>query len=64
MLNELLYDLEEIIEKKNELNQMCAEWESGDAESQACSDPGLQYQLEEEIEGLIKAFKVKVLILC
>ena len=58
MLTTKLYNLKELIEEylalEKEHSEMCHCWEHGDASDQACSDPGLQYELEEKMEAKYK----------
>lgn len=56
----LLRLIEEIISKEKELSEMDEAWNSDDDCAAASSDPGLQFELGEEISDLIKKFKEEV----
>lgn len=52
--------LEDIEEKREELKQMQSNWQSDDPYAQASSDPGLQFELENEIEELWRTLQQQV----
>lgn len=60
LTDKLRFMLFEIEEHEEELKNMSSEWEDGDLESAACSDPSDQYMLGEQIETLWKEFKETV----
>ncbi len=49
-LSDLYATVDEIRTLENQLLDMCVSWENQDSDSGA-SDPGLQYQIEQEIES-------------
>lgn len=49
-------ELEIITQEEQNLNDMCAAWDSEDPCSMACNDPGLQFEQGEVLEELWKNF--------
>ncbi len=52
----LHFILSQIIHKEEELKEMSDAWEGDDPFNAAASDPGLQFELGEEINELWKEF--------
>lgn len=54
--NRLMFILEQIITKESDLEYMCRAWAGDDPYEAAASDPGLQFELGEEINELWAEF--------
>ena len=56
-----IQELKELIEEyedlQEELGEMADDWDSDDEEAIACSDPGLQFAKELEIEAVYNSIK-------